>query len=221
MKQESWKWLFTWEGRVQRGPYFLAGAILTVLKYAIDSAVAAHFGETWRIWNYILPASQVSIFQWGHASRRCTRPCGRSQSLSFGLGLRSPCDDCATRRPSWLDISLLCPHSQPAAFPLADAGSKHNLADLRRIPCGEMRQSRSVGQNLGSRGCRGARRRAGGLGRSGSMVYGWGLFLGVPFLTGFVASWFLNMKTTRSSLNDRGERTDATSHRACSARPRP
>ncbi len=32
-------------------------------------------------------------------------------------------------------------------------------------------------------------------------VYGWGLFLGVPFLTGFVASWFLNAKTTQSLLN--------------------
>jgi hypothetical protein len=28
--------------------------------------------------------------------------------------------------------------------------------------------------------------------------YAWGLFLGVPFLTGFVASWFLNSETLRS-----------------------
>lgn len=30
------------------------------------------------------------------------------------------------------------------------------------------------------------------------MGYAWGLFLGVPFLTGFVSSWFLNVETLHS-----------------------
>src|ERR1700678_1114502 len=67
MKQGSWKWLFTWEGRVQRGPYLLAGSILTVIKYGIDSLVAAHFGQTWRAWNYVLPGSQLSVFELGQS----------------------------------------------------------------------------------------------------------------------------------------------------------
>ena len=66
MPKDSWKWLFTWEGRVQRGPYFLAGTTLTVLKYAIDYLVAAQFGETWRIWNYFFPSLDVSLSKLGN-----------------------------------------------------------------------------------------------------------------------------------------------------------
>jgi hypothetical protein len=58
-------WPFTWEGRVQRRPYFLAGAILVAVKYAIDRSVAAKFGETWHIWNYFLPALDTSFFALG------------------------------------------------------------------------------------------------------------------------------------------------------------
>jgi hypothetical protein len=65
MKRGSWKWLFTWDGCVKRGPYFLSGATLTLLKYAMDFAVAAHFGERWRIWNYVLPSFDVSLFELG------------------------------------------------------------------------------------------------------------------------------------------------------------
>jgi len=67
MRQESWKWLFTWEGRVRRQPYFLAGAILTAIKYAIDYSVASRFGETWRVWNYFLPSLNVSLFDLGYS----------------------------------------------------------------------------------------------------------------------------------------------------------
>jgi hypothetical protein len=66
MKMNSWKWLFTWEGRVQRSRYFLAGVVLTALKFSIDSSVAAHFGEKWHIWNYVLPSLDVSLFGLGN-----------------------------------------------------------------------------------------------------------------------------------------------------------
>ena len=65
MPQNSWKWLFTWEGSVQRLPYFLAGTFLVAFKYAIDWSVAARFGETWRIWNYFLPPRDISLFHLG------------------------------------------------------------------------------------------------------------------------------------------------------------
>ena len=32
MRQDLWKWLFTWEGRVERLPYFLAGTVLVAVK---------------------------------------------------------------------------------------------------------------------------------------------------------------------------------------------
>jgi uncharacterized membrane protein YhaH (DUF805 family) len=47
MARYSWKWLFTFEGRVQRLEYFLAGIGLLAIKYAIDWSVAARFGEHW------------------------------------------------------------------------------------------------------------------------------------------------------------------------------
>ena len=65
MWPDSWKWFFTWEGRVQRLQYFLAGTILVAIKYAIDWSVAAHFGERWRVWNYVLPSHDVSLFTLG------------------------------------------------------------------------------------------------------------------------------------------------------------
>src|SRR5437588_8598096 len=65
MRQDLWKWLFTWEGRVERLPYFLAGPVLVAVKYVIDSSVAAHFGESWRIWNYFLPPRDASLFGLG------------------------------------------------------------------------------------------------------------------------------------------------------------
>jgi len=65
MQTDSWKWLFTWEGRVGRKPYFLAGVVLVAVKYAIDWSVAARFGESWRLWNYFLPPRDVSPFGLG------------------------------------------------------------------------------------------------------------------------------------------------------------
>src|SRR5437762_4484020 len=65
MRHVSWNWFFTWEGRVQRLQYFLAGAVLVAIKYSIDWSVAARFGETWRIWNYFLPSREASLFGMG------------------------------------------------------------------------------------------------------------------------------------------------------------
>src|SRR5579872_705667 len=65
MRQDSWKWFFTWEGGVKRRPYFLAGTALVAIKYAIDYSVAARFGENWRIWNYFLPLREASLFGLG------------------------------------------------------------------------------------------------------------------------------------------------------------
>ena len=56
----SW-WLFTWDGRVQRLQYLVAGTVLVAIKYAIDWSVAARFGEAWHIWNYFLPVHDISV----------------------------------------------------------------------------------------------------------------------------------------------------------------
>ncbi len=65
MRQGSWNWLFTWEGRVGRLRYFITGTILVAVKYAIDWSVAVRYGEAWHIWNYFVPSQDVSLFGLG------------------------------------------------------------------------------------------------------------------------------------------------------------
>ncbi|MGB7148399.1 MAG: DUF805 domain-containing protein [Terriglobales bacterium] len=202
MKQESWKWLFTWEGRVQRGPYFLAGAILTVLKYAIDSAVAAHFGETWRIWNYILPTSEVSIFQLGHRQPEMYATLWAIAIPFFWAGialtlrrLRDVGD-----RPGWIFLFFV-PIANLLLFLWLTLVPSTTLPASKNTVAGDAHKSRRRGAEL--LGVVVAVALGVALAVWGAqvlMVYGWGLFLGVPFLTGFIASWFLNMKTTHPPL---------------------
>jgi uncharacterized membrane protein YhaH (DUF805 family) len=202
MKPESWKWLFTWDGRVQRAPYFLAGATLTVLKYAIDSAVSAHFGETWRIWNYVIPASQVSIFQWGRSQSEMYAILWAIAIPFFWIGialtLRRLRD--AGNNHGWIFLFFvpianlllflwltLVPSTTVPTSEAATADALHQSAKLTTEVLGVV-VAVALGVALAVWGAQVL------------LVYGWGLFLGVPFITGFVASWFLNMKRTRSSL---------------------
>lgn len=203
MKQGSWKWLFTWEGRVQRLPYFLAGTILTCIKYAIDHSVAAHFGETWRIWNYFLPAGNVSVFELGRRQPEMYAILWAIAIPFFWVGialtLRRLRD--AGLGTGWIflffvpAVNLLlfvCLAFVPSTMkPLPEDLVADELRRKRR-PRGEV-AGVALAVVLGV-----------ALAVWGSQVlfvYGWGLFLGVPFLTGFVASWFLNAKTTQSLLN--------------------
>jgi hypothetical protein len=70
MTQNWWEWLFTWEGKVGRLQYLLTGTLLTALKFVIDWSVAHRFGETWRIWNYILPPRESLFLGMGGQSTR-------------------------------------------------------------------------------------------------------------------------------------------------------
>ena len=203
MKPGSWKWLFTWEGRVQRLPYLLAGTILTGVKYAIDHSVAAHFGETWRIWNYFLPAENVSVFELGRRQPELYAILWAIAIPFFWVGialtLRRLRD--AGRSSGWIFLFFvplanlllfLCLTFAPSpAQPLAE----HMVADqLRRT--GKVRREVfgvALAVVLGV-----------ALAVWGSqvlLVYGWGMFLGIPFAAGFIASYCLNAKTTRSLWN--------------------
>ncbi len=176
MKQASWKWLFTWDGRVQRVPYFLAGTILTILKYAIDFAVAAHFGETWRVWNYFFPSVDVSLFELGNRQPKLYAILWAIAIPFFWVGialtLRRLRD--AGYRAGWIFLFFV---------PVANL-----LLFLWRSAVFGVAIAVTLGFALAL------------LGSQVLVLYGWGLFLGVPFLTGFVASWFLNVKTTHSLL---------------------
>ena len=40
--------MFTFGGKIRRRQYLLSGLVLAVIKYSIDSFVAARFGESWK-----------------------------------------------------------------------------------------------------------------------------------------------------------------------------
>ena len=202
MKQASWKWLFTWDGRVQRVPYFLAGTILTILKYAIDSAVAAHFGETWRIWNYFFPSGNISFFEMGNHQPKLYAILWAIAIPFFWVGialtLRRLRD--AGYRAGWvflffvpvanLLLFLWLTFAPSSTKPIAEEIATNELprAGKPRSAVFGVAIAVTLGFALAL------------LGSQVLVLYGWGLFLGVPFLTGFVASWFLNAKTTHSLL---------------------
>lgn len=203
MRQESWKWLFTWDGRVQRVPYLLAGTTLTVIKYAIDSLVAAHFGETWRIWNYFFPALDVSLSGLGLRQPKLYAILWAIAIPFFWVGialtLRRLRD--AGQRAGWvflffvplvnLMLFLWLTFAPSTTKPIAEdvaTDELQRMAKPRREVFGVL-IAVVLGFALAI------------LGTQVLVLYGWGLFLGVPFLTGFIASWFLNEKGIRSRLH--------------------
>ena len=203
MRQSPLKWLFTWEGRVPRRQYFLAGSILTVIKYAIDSLVAAHFGESWRIWNYVFSSSEVSLFNLGLRQPEMYLILWAIAIPFFWIGialtLRRLRD--AGDRPVWiflffvplvnlllfLCLTLVPSTTKPITKPSA-ANKSGGTGNLRTEFFG-VAIAVVLGVALAVWGVQVL------------LIYGWGLFLGVPFLTGFIASWFLNLKKVRSPLS--------------------
>jgi uncharacterized membrane protein YhaH (DUF805 family) len=223
VRQGSWKWLFTWDGRVQRKPYFLAGSILTVIKYAIDYFVAAHFGETWRIWNYVFPASQISIFDLGLRRPEMYAILWAIAIPFFWIGialtLRRLRD--AGDRPGWIFLFfvplanlllflwlILAPTTEKPITEAPDQGESRRTEGFRTEILGVL-IAVVLGVALAV------------WGTQVLFVYGWGLFLGVPFLTGFIASWFLNLKKIRFVSQHNGrELIRASVHWCCPAKPR-
>ncbi len=189
-----------WEGRVQRRHYFLAGAILVAVKYAIDRSVAAKFGETWHIWNYFLPALDTSFFALGIRRPQLFGTLWAIAIPFFWVGialtLRRLRD--VDKSAVWiflffvplanLGMFLWLSFAPSAAGGQIDhpiTGKPHRVAAPRGAALG-MLLAVVLGLALVA------------FSAHALMQYAWGLFLGVPFLTGFVASWFLNSERLRS-----------------------
>ena len=190
--------LFSLQGRVPRAHYFLAGSLLLVLKFLIDHTIAARFGHTWHIWSYFFPPADLSIFGLGSSNPR------------FYLILW------AVAIPFfWIGIALTLQR-------LRDAGMRLGLVFLFFVPIAnlffflflslapsvpfESSPSPSVPTPARSGAVLAGALLALAVGVMivyfGANVlarYGFGLFLAVPFFTGFIASWALNASEIRSS----------------------
>jgi len=202
MTQNWWKWLFSWEGKVGRFQYLLAGTCLSAIKFAIDWSVARGFGETWTLWNYVFP---------------------RQESLFLGMGGNRPALYCTLWLIAipffWVGIALTLRRLRDVGkaagwvflffVPLANLGlflwlslAPSSPIDLATGPMNSDTPSRIwtgttvfgvfVSTVLGLLFVTLAARFF--------AEYGWGLFLGLPFLTGFVASWFLNKQGPHTGL---------------------
>lgn len=200
MEQSWWKWLFTWQGRVSRLPYFLSGAILVLLKYVIDGLVAARFGVIWQFWSYVyhpVPPlvllalnggqSRVYFILWSIAIPFFW--------VSVSLTLRRLRD--AGQRAVWIFL-LFVPFANFALFLwMALAPSRSAEGEPATVhPYLKMRYRLAVPGVLLAAGT--------GLvlvlvSTNHFVEYGAGLFLGVPFLAGFIASWVLNLRTSHSN----------------------
>lgn len=187
MKPNRWaalpRWLFTWEGTVTRRQYFAAGALLLVLKYGIDSAVASRFGIPWKPWVYFVP----------HSAEWLRRP------EMFYLW--------AIAVPFFLaGMALTVRRLRSAAIPVTASvlffAPGLNLAlflALCLIP--ERDVTLRERESADSNGAVAAMMIAAILALAAVIFggtflaqYGWGLFLGAPFLAGFSSAWIFNAR---------------------------
>lgn len=183
--------LFSLEGHISRVRYFVVGAMLLGLKFVIDHTIASSFGQPWHLWNYFFPPRDLTV---------------------FGLGASNPnlyLILWAVAIPFfWIGIALTLRR-------LRDAGMRLSLVFLFFVPLANLFFflflcfAPSVPREKPTTGSFHVRRGSGTV-LAGALIaaaigvvsvyfganvlarYGFGLFLGVPFFTGFIASWALN-----------------------------
>lgn len=202
MPQRFLKWLFTFEGRVTRQQYFLSGAVLVGIKFVLDSFVASRFDQSWKITNYIYPPAD-SIFFGLAGPHRSFYLALWAVAIPFfwagiSLTLRRLRD--AGYRLGWLFLFFV-PIANLLLFlvlSLAPSNPQGFCSDV--LPQRRMRIGPTLAVTI-----------AAILGLalvvySANFLaqYAWGLFLGVPFITGFVTSWFLNEGALHSQAQTMG-----------------
>lgn len=199
MTQSFWTWLFTFRGRVSRLQYFFSGLTLVVLKFSIDSFAAARFGQPWEALNYIYPPLELTLFGLAGPHRALFLVLWGIAIPFFWIGisltLRRLRD--AGLRPRWLFLFFvpICNLILFFYLSLAATRQQQSIVDDRGAPAPRtLSLPPALGVIL-----------AAALGVALVLLsanylaqYAWGLFLGVPFITGFITSWFLNANRLHS-----------------------
>jgi uncharacterized membrane protein YhaH (DUF805 family) len=195
------RWLFTWNGAVTRGQYFVAGSALLAIKYAIDHWIASLYGQPWHVWNYFFPTRQASPFHTPNLHMYLTLWAVALPFFWTGIAFTMRRLRSAGRRTSWvflffvpvvnlvffLTLCLLPEVAKDVGVPPArfendfrprNATASAALGVLLSIVIALLLVLLSVG----------------GLGR-----YGSGLFLGVPFAVGFISATVFNYGKRRTA----------------------
>ncbi len=202
MPQSSFTQLVTFEGRVNRTLYFLSGFSLVALKYAVDSYVASRFNQPWNVTNYFLPWTYIHPTLFGSRG-----PYSRlyltlwAIAIPFfwvGISLTVRRLRDAGQRIGWaflffipvVNLFFFLYLSLASSVPEQDADHpefpRSTAGMLRRTPLLGVLAAAALGLALEI------------FGANFLVQYAWGLFLGVPFITGFLSSWFFNANGVQS-----------------------
>jgi uncharacterized membrane protein YhaH (DUF805 family) len=189
------RYLFSFAGRVRPHPYLFTGIALVLLKFSIDWSVAAHFGSDWKIWYYILPPDIARFPRSGGLKLYLLLWAIAVPFFLIGISLTLRRLRDAGAHPLWIILFFvpianlglfLCLSLAPSKLPPAD-----NELPQSPTPPDSAALAIAIATVLGLV--------LTAFSAKILLQYTWGLFLGVPFLCGFVASWFLNAKTPRSA----------------------
>jgi len=202
MRQIWWKWPLTWQGRVSRAEYLLSGTILALVKYVVDRSVALRFGQDWPVWTYVLTPLQ-GILRLGTTKPGLPLTLGVIAIPFFWVGialtLRRLQD--AGKHRVWVFL-LFAPFANLALFLWMVLAPSEAAGESGSESTGDEEQSNSTSWRVGV-----GIAIAAVLGLAIALLaterladYGIGLFLGIPFLVGFIASWFLNLLSPRSAM---------------------
>jgi uncharacterized membrane protein YhaH (DUF805 family) len=199
MDQPWWKWPFTWQGQVSRLEYLISGTILALLKYTVDGLTARHFGVPWPLWSYIYNPLPPFGLLGGNRGYLTLYLILWAIAIPFfwicvTLTRRRLRD--AGKAAGWI-LLLFVPFANFALFlwmvlspERLIEGESHEPCELKmeyRLALPGVLLAASIGLVLVLFSTRQL------------IHYGVGLFFGVPFLAGFIASWFLNLKTSHST----------------------
>jgi uncharacterized membrane protein YhaH (DUF805 family) len=188
------RWL-SFAGRINRVQYLVAGLVLVPLKYAVDSNIAARFGQSWHITNYFLPPANMTVFGLGAQPRLYLILWAVAVPFFWvGVSLTVQRLRDAGQRLGWLVLFFvpvanflfflfLClvpseaeTDARVEALP-ARAGEKTPFSPLWGVVVAAV-----LGLALEV------------FGANFLAQYAWGLFLGVPFVTGFLTAWVMNTR---------------------------
>ena len=198
----GWTWPFRWRGRVVRKQYLVAGIALAALKFALDSAVAAAFGERWLPWNYLIPwlgGSATSLPN--HALIMRVLAFTALPFLWSGVALTVRRLRDAGRDPA-LALIFFLPFANLAMFAALCVDPSSDEQEISAPTTNGAKlyarwgdKETALGIVLGA---------ATGLilivfSTRVLLTYAWGLFLGVPFFTGFITAALQNMRQLRSA----------------------
>ena len=193
-----WNAMFSFEGRIDRARYFIIGVFLVALKYFVDSYISAQFGKPWGIWNYFVPPSDITIFTLSGPLKHLYLALWLAAIPFFWIGVTLTLQRLrdAGYRALWvflffvptinLIFFLLLSVAPTAARQKRQLTAEEDANDLPpapKVPLAGILIAALLGVALAA------------LSTHYFLQYSWGLFLGVPFVIGFVASWFYNFRT--------------------------